>query len=82
MGKKLYVGNLSPTVNRAVLEELFGAYGTVAGSALVCDRVTGESRGFGFVEMSSESQARTAIAALDGKAHEGTMLIVTEARGS
>jgi RNA recognition motif-containing protein len=82
MGKKLYVGNLSPSVDRAVLDRLFGEHGTVAGSAVICDRSTGESKGFGFVEMSNESQARAAITALDGREHAGQRLTVTEARQS
>jgi cold-inducible RNA-binding protein len=82
MGKTLYVGNLSPSVDRTVLEGLFGSYGTVAGAAVICDRHTGESKGFGFVEMSSDDGARAAITALDGKERDGQKLTVTEARQS
>ena len=82
MGKKLYVGNLSPSVDRAVLERMFGAYGTVAGAAVIYDRDTGQSRGFGFVEMATDDAARAAITALDGKERDGQQLTVTEARRS
>jgi RNA recognition motif-containing protein len=55
-------------------------YGTVAGAAVIYDRDTGESKGFGFVEMSSDDAARAAITALDGKERDGQKLTVTEAR--
>ncbi len=80
MGKKLYVGNLSYTVNNAELEGLFAAFGTVKSAEVVQDRDTGRGKGFGFVEMSSDQEAAAAIAGLSGKEHEGRALTVNEAR--
>ena len=80
MGKKLYVGNLSYEVNNASLEEMFAAYGTVDSANVITDRETGRSKGFGFVEMSSDSEAQAAISALDGKDAGGRAMKVNEAR--
>ncbi|MEI8196322.1 MAG: RNA-binding protein [Phycisphaerae bacterium] len=80
MGKKLYVGNLSYDVDGAALEQLFGAHGTVASSQIIMDRDSGRSKGFGFVEMSSDTEAQAAIAALNGKEHGGRPLTVNEAK--
>jgi RNA recognition motif-containing protein len=80
MGKKLYVGNLSYSVDSSVLEQLFGAHGTVVSAQIINDRDTGRSKGFGFVEMSTDAEAQSAIAALNGQQHEGRALTVNEAR--
>jgi RNA recognition motif-containing protein len=80
MGKKLYVGNLNFGVDSGALEELFGAYGNVQSAQVISDRDTGRSKGFGFVEMSSESEASSAIEALNGREHEGRALTVNEAK--
>src|ERR1700722_10628803 len=75
MGKKLYVGNLSYSVDSSELEQLFGAHGQVVSAQIINDRDTGRSKGFGFVEMSSDDEAKAAIAA-----HNGRALTVNEAR--
>lgn len=80
MGKKLYVGNLSYTVDKDSLEQMFAAHGTVVSAQVITDRGTGRSKGFGFVEMGSEQEAQAAIAALNGKGIEGRNLTVNEAR--
>jgi RNA recognition motif-containing protein len=80
MGKKLYVGNLSYTVDSSQLEQLFGAHGQVVSAQIINDRDTGRSKGFGFVEMSSDDEAQAAIAALNGQQHGGRALTVNEAR--
>jgi RNA recognition motif-containing protein len=80
MGKKLYVGNLSYDVDSSALEQLFGAHGTVESSQIISDRDTGRSKGFGFVEMSSDAEAQAAIAALNGQEHSGRALTVNEAK--
>jgi len=77
---KLYVGNLSFNTIDPDLTDLFGQYGTVSEVHLVTDRVTGRSRGFAFVTMSNEAEARAAISALDGKEVDGRSLTVNEAR--
>jgi RNA recognition motif-containing protein len=80
MGKKLYVGNLSYGVTSSDLEQLFGQHGQVTSAQVINDRDTGRSKGFGFVEMSSDDEAQAAIAALNGQQHEGRTLTVNEAR--
>ena len=80
MGKKLYVGNLSYGVGSADLQKLFAAYGTVQSADVITDKMTGKSKGFGFVEMSTEAEAQAAIAALNGKEYDGRALTVNEAR--
>jgi RNA recognition motif-containing protein len=80
MGKKLYVGNLSYDVSSSDLEALLAAHGTVISAEVIADRSTGRSKGFGFVEMDSESDAQAAIAALDGQPHGGRTLTVNEAK--
>src|SRR4051794_41188153 len=80
MGKKLYVGNLSYDIDSTALEQLFAPYGQVASAQVISDRETGRSKGFGFVEMSSDEEAQSAIAAMNGKQHEGRALTVNEAR--
>ncbi len=80
MGKKLYVGNLTYGVTDSALEQMFAAHGTVQSAQVIMDRDTGRSKGFGFVEMSSDQEAQAAIAALNGKAVDGRNLTVNEAR--
>jgi RNA recognition motif-containing protein len=80
MGKKLYVGNLSYETSQADLESLFGAHGTVESAQIINDRATGRSKGFAFVEMSSEGEAQAAISALDGQDRDGRPLKVNEAK--
>ncbi len=80
MNKKLYVGGLPYAVTEDRLQEIFSAHGTVESARVITDRFTGRSRGFGFVEMSSEEEAQTAIDALNGSDLEGRSLTVNEAR--
>ena len=80
MGKKLYVGNLSYNTDSSALEQLFGAHGTVESAQIIADRDTGRSKGFGFVEMSSDEEAQNAINALNGSEFEGRALTVNEAK--
>ncbi len=80
MGKKLYVGNLSYNIGKNDLEQMFAAHGTVVSAQVITDRGTGRSKGFGFVEMSTEQEAQAAIAALNGKSLDGRDLTVNEAR--
>jgi uncharacterized membrane protein YgcG len=80
MGSKLYVGNLSYGVTDAALQEMFAAHGSVQSAQVIMDRDTGRSKGFGFVEMGNEQEARAAIAAMNGKELEGRALTVNEAR--
>ena len=79
MGKKMYVGNLSYNVQNADLEEMFAPYGTVESAEVISDH-GGQSKGFGFVEMSTEDEAKAAIAALNGSEQGGRQLNVNEAR--
>jgi len=80
MGKKLYVGNLSYDVSSSDLEALLAQHGTIQSAEVIMDRSTGQSKGFGFVEMGSDSEAQAAIAALDGQDHSGRTLKVNEAK--
>ena len=80
MGKKLYVGNLSYQVDSSELEQLFSPHGQVVSAQIINDRDTGRSKGFGFVEMSSDQEAQAAITALNGQQHNGRALTVNEAR--
>ena len=80
MGKKIYVGNLSYDVNNSDLEQMFASHGTVESVQIIEDRMTGRSKGFGFVEMSSDREARAAIEALNGQEHGGRALTVNEAK--
>src|SRR5262245_11671651 len=65
MGKKLYVGNLTYGVTNELLEQMFAPHGTVQSAQIIMDRDTGRSKGFGFVEMSSDQEAQTAISAMN-----------------
>ena len=80
MSKKLYVGNLSYSITSATLREMFSPFGKVESANVIEDRDTGRSKGFGFVEMSSDAEAQAAISALNGKENDGRTLNVNEAR--
>jgi RNA recognition motif-containing protein len=80
VGKKLYVGNLAYRVSSSDLEQLFSQYGSVESAEVISDRDTGRSKGFGFVEMSSDHEARAAIEALHDQEQDGRRLTVNEAR--
>ena len=80
MGKKLYVGNLTFSVNESDLEALFAPYGTVQSAQLIVDRDTNRPKGFGFVEMGSDAEAQAAIDGLNGQEHQGRNLTVNEAK--
>jgi RNA recognition motif-containing protein len=80
MGAKLYVGNLSFDVESADLEEMFAPHGAVRSAQVIMDRDTGRSKGFGFVEMSSDNEAEAAISALNGREFRGRALTVNEAK--
>ncbi len=77
---KLYVGNLSFQTSEAQLRELFEPFGSVSSASLVMDRDTGRPRGFGFVEMDNDEEARAAMNDLNGKSVDGRDLTVNEAR--
>ena len=80
MGKKLYVGNLAFSVTEGALNDLFSQHGQVETCQIIIDRDSGRSKGFGFVEMSTEEEAQGAISALGGHEFEGRALTVNEAR--
>ncbi len=77
---KIYVGNLPFTAGEDEIRELFAPYGSPSSVTVVTDRMSGRSRGFGFVEIDDPEQAKAAIAALNGKEHGGRALTVNEAR--
>jgi RNA recognition motif-containing protein len=79
MSKKLYAGGLPYSVDNARLKEIFAPYGEVLSENVIMDKISGRSKGFGFVEMEEES-ANAAIQALNGKEYEGRTLTVNEAR--
>ena len=76
----IYVGNLSFTANESDLSSLFERFGAVSNSSIISDKFTGRSRGFGFVEMEVEGEARQAIESLHGSDLKGRQLVVNEAR--
>ena len=80
MGSKLYVGGLPYSVTEGRLQELFSAHGTVDSANVISDKFTGQSRGFGFVEMSSGGEAQKAIELLHGTQLDGRTLTVNEAK--
>ncbi len=80
MGKRLYVGNLSYDISSSDLEQLLSQHGTVESAEVITDRSTGQSKGFGFVEMANDSEAQAAITALNGQDQQGRALTVNEAR--
>src|ERR1051326_735502 len=71
VAKKLYVGNLPYGISDSDLQQLFEPHGTVQSAQVIMDRDTGRSKGFGFVEMSSDQEATAAISALNGQQHDG-----------
>ena len=79
-GKKLYVGGLPYSVTDGTLQELFAAHGTVESATVIMDRMTSRSKGFGFVEMSSQEEAQAAIDKLNGTDLEGRNITVNEAK--
>ncbi|MBI4652686.1 RNA-binding protein [Candidatus Kuenenbacteria bacterium] len=80
MTQKLYVGGLSYNSTDETLKEVFSAAGTVVSAIIIIDKMTGRSRGFGFVEMSSEEEAEKAIEMFDGKEVDGRRVTVNKAR--
>lgn len=80
MATKLYVGNLTYQTNDADLAKFFAEFGNVASAQVVTDRYSNESRGFGFVEMSTSEEAEKAIAGLNGKEIGGRTLVVNESK--
>jgi len=80
MGLKLYVGGLPYATKEQELSDLFAQHGTVASAKIMMDKFTGQSRGFGFVEMSSNAEVQAAISALNGTQLGGRTLTVNEAR--
>lgn len=80
MAKKLYVGNLSYDMTEDALKDTFSQAGTVESAVIIKDKMSGRSKGFGFVEMSTDEEAQKAIEALNGKEFDGRALTVNEAR--
>jgi RNA recognition motif-containing protein len=80
MGTKLYVGGLPYSVTGDRLQEIFSAHGSVESANVISDKFSGQSRGFGFVEMSSSSEAQKAIESLNGTQLDGRTLTVNEAK--
>jgi RNA recognition motif-containing protein len=79
MSKKVYVGNMNYSTTETALRDLFTQYGEVASVNIIVDRYTGKAKGFGFVEMNTEEEARSAIEALNGFEFMGRQLRVNEA---
>lgn len=80
MATKLYIGGLAYSVTDKELEELFAQQGTVTSAVVIKDRDSGQSKGFGFVEMADEKEAQEAIKTLNGKDLSGRSIVVNEAR--
>jgi RNA recognition motif-containing protein len=80
MAKKLYVGGLSYDTTEATLKETFAAAGTVESATIIIDKMTNRSKGFGFVEMSTDEEAKKAIETFDGKELDGRTIKVNEAK--
>jgi RNA recognition motif-containing protein len=80
MGRKLYVGNLPYSATEQSVREAFSKAGTVDSVAIISDRDTGQSKGFGFVEMSSDAEAQAAIQQLNGTSLDGRQIKVNEAK--
>jgi RNA recognition motif-containing protein len=76
----LYCGNLSYNVSSSDLEQLFSQFGSVESAQVITDRDTGNSKGFGFVEMASDAEAQAAISGLNEQEHDGRQITVNEAR--
>lgn len=80
MATKLFVGSLAWATNDDSLKDFFSAAGTVASANVIMDRESGRSKGFGFVEMSSDEEAKKAVEELNGKELDGRPIVVNEAR--
>jgi len=80
MNNKLYVGGLPYSVTDGKLQEIFQVHGSVESARVISDKFTGQSRGFGFVEMGSGNEAQSAISALNGTQFDGRTLTVNEAK--
>jgi RNA recognition motif-containing protein len=80
MGNKLYVGNLPYTFRDSDMEQAFSQFGSVSSAKVMMDRDSGRSKGFGFVEMSNEAEAKAAIEGMNGQEYGGRGLVVNEAR--
>ena len=80
MGSKIYVGGLPYSATEQQLSDLFSPHGSVQSARVITDKFTGQSRGFGFVEMGSEDEAKKAISALNGTQMDGRTLTVNEAK--
>jgi len=80
MGKKLYVGNLPFSATDQILSDTFAQCGTVSSSKIIMDRESGRSKGFGFVEMSTDAEAADAISKFNGADYDGRPMTVNEAR--
>lgn len=80
MGKKIYVANISFNVTEQDIKNLFSEYGEIVSVKIITDTYTGQSKGFGFIEMETENDAKKAISALNGKTFVGKILTVAEAR--
>ena len=80
MAKRLFIGNLPYTATEPQLIEIFSAAGKVESATIIVNRQTGRSKGFGFVEMSSDSEAAEAVSKLNGYSFDGRPLVVSEAR--
>jgi RNA recognition motif-containing protein len=80
MGKKLYVGNLPYSITEQSIRDAFAKAGTVTSVAIISDRDTGQSKGFGFVEMATDAEAQAAISQLNGQSLDGRQIKVNEAK--
>ena len=80
MNKKLYVGNLDYSVTRDQIAEAFAQAGKVVDAVVISDKYSGRSKGFGFVEMATEDEAKKAIETFNGKDFQGRAIVVNEAR--
>jgi len=80
LAKKLFIGSLPYSATQAQLEELFSQVGTVESAAVIIDRESGQSKGFGFVEMSTEAEAQEAVSKFNGYTMDGRAIVVNEAR--
>ena|ERR1044072_4594760 len=80
MGKKIYVGNLPYSATDQSLSDVFASHGPVTSARIIMDRDSGRSKGFGFVEMSTETDARNAIEGLNGTSMDGRAINVSEAK--
>ena len=80
MGRKLYVGNLPYSATEQTLREAFSASGTVDSATVITDRDTGQSKGFGFVEMATDAEAQAATQAMNGQTIDGRQIKVNEAK--